>query len=142
MQKNSITVLTNTTVKAIVTDRLKESTHRALVAKHREMEQQLERLLLQKQYFASKYQNDSEQLNSAQLRFDKVEQEIKAKLAQYQSQLQQVVKWEIGSEIIQTQMQSLTEINEGDLFPAASKEVIVKDGVVVEIRKTRGSSLG
>ena len=139
MQPKTITVVTNTAVKAIVTDKLKETTHKTFVFKLKELEQQKEQLKMQKQYFTKKLEADVNQLNTVLSKLNGVEAELSAKIAQYNERIQQMFKWVDGQEILQSQVQTLVNVQEGDVFSkAVSKEIIIKDGVVVEIRSVGG----
>ncbi|QOR36070.1 hypothetical protein IMX26_04450 [Clostridium sp. 'deep sea'] len=142
MQLNSITVITNTAVKAVVTDKLKEVTHKTFVKKLKELEHQKEQVMFQKQMFTKKLEADQNQLNTYLVKINKVEAELNAKISQYNERIQQIFKWVNGQEILQSQVQTLVNIQEGEVFnKAVSKEIIIKDGVVVEIRSSGGLNI-
>lgn len=142
MQPKKITLVTNTVVKAIVTDKLKETTHKTFVVKLKELEQQKGQVLMQKQYLSQKLESNDNQLNAVLAKLNNAEAELNAKIAQYNDRIQQIFKWVNGQEILQTQVQSLVEIQEGDIFNnAVSKEIIIKDGVVVKIRNAGGYNI-
>jgi len=56
---------------------------------------------------------------------------------QFLQQLNQVTAWELTQEIVQGQVESDFEVQVGDnLVERMNVEVILKDGVIVEIRGT------
>ncbi len=139
MLNNSITIIAKSLVKVIVTDKFKEETRISLQNNLRELEDRKTQIAFQTQYYNQKLEQDIKQLNAVMQKLKAMEQDINANINQLKERLQQVLNWQEGQEVNHSQTQSLIELQEGDNYiEALSKEIVIKDGVIVEIRSPGG----
>lgn len=136
MSDRTITVIANTAVKAIVTANLKTATVAGLRKQERELREKMAQAEFQEQFYRQKAEAGSEQLNRMMLQISRLKAEVEQQLQQTHERITVAESWQEGQEILQTQVQTLAEIALGEPFPAAfGKEIVLRDGLVVEIRQ-------
>jgi len=133
----SVTVTRAVTVRAIVTEQLKKE----LVEELQEMANETQRRIDQMDFEARRYLADLQRTNLNQAMA--VRKQIEAEKSKHEGakkdiadRINDVQKLELGSEFPRMTLESQVEINEGDnlLDKIGRTEIVVKDGVVVEIR--------
>ena len=135
MSNQAITIIANTAVKAIVTSKLKEKTLTNLKRQEQELRDKIAQVDFQKQFYGQRLSEDSEQLQSVLQQLKQVEDDLEKQLHQSLERIAVAQKWENGQEILQTQVQTSVDLAVGDnFFEAYSKEIVLRDGVVIEIR--------
>ena len=135
MSNQAITIIANTAVKAIVTSNLKEKTLTNLKRQEQELRDKIAQVDFQKQFYGQRLSEDSEQLQSVLQQLKQVEDDLEKQLHQSLERIAVAQKWENGQEILQTQVQTSVDLAVGDnFFEAYSKEIVLRDGVVIEIR--------
>ncbi|NJL82257.1 MAG: hypothetical protein HC890_03585 [Chloroflexaceae bacterium] len=133
------------TLKVIVTDRWKEEAQEQLQAQISQLDGQLQQLDRQGQRAITEIQRQSiiqpldlqakQQLESIQAQVNQQRSQLLERKNQTLQQLQQVQILELEQEIAQGQMESYCRIDVGDnLINKLNLEVVVRDGVVLEIR--------
>ncbi|NJL22379.1 MAG: hypothetical protein HC895_18715 [Leptolyngbyaceae cyanobacterium SM1_3_5] len=136
-------------VKAVVTDRWKAEVQQQLQAQINQLDSQLQQLDGQGQRMAAEVQRQSpqpndpaitQQVSNIQLQVNQKKSEILEKKNQILQQLQQVQLLEMDQEVGQGQIEGLFRVETGDnLISKMQVEVLLRDGVVQEIRGELGS---
>ena len=135
MSNQTITVIANTAVKAIVTPRLKDNTLMNLKRQEEELLDKISQVGFQKQFYLQKLEENSDQLQSVLHQFNQMVEDLQKQLHQVAERIQVADLWANDQEILQTQVQTLVEVAIGDSFiEAYTKEIVLRDGVVIEIR--------
>ncbi len=132
------------TVKAIVTARWKEEVQQQLQNQVSQLDKQMQQLDMQgkrtieeinKQAQQPANPQISKQIESVQTQVNQKKSEILNKKNQILQQLQQIQLLELEQEVVQAQMESFFRLEKGDnLVKKMNVEVVIKDGVVEEIR--------
>lgn len=132
----SLQILRPVTIKAKVTEGLKDRLGKEIRAAMQMLDDEIQQLESQvKRAQLTATISPQQQMQLRQL----VEQERAQradKKAQLQEEMQAIMALPLGSEIVQGTAQSLTTIAVGDDFDAiAATEIVVEDGTVIDIRK-------
>ncbi len=132
-------------LKVIVTERWKEEAQQQLQSQINNYDQQLQQLeeqgqnaiaQLQQQASTSKDpQGQQQQLKSIQSQVNQEKGKVTEQKNQALQQLQQIQSLEEGQEVRQGQMDSFIRVQVGDnLVEKMNAEVVIKDGIIQEIR--------
>ncbi len=141
-----ITLKRNVTIRAIVTPRLKEEATQQLQTALNQVDVQIQQLEFQGKRAINEVERASikplgpeaqQQIQTIRGQVDAKKNEFLQQKNQFLQQLNQVTAWELNQEIVQGQVESFFEINEGDnLVERMNVELVLQDGIVVEIRGT------
>ncbi len=127
-------------LKVIVTPAWQEEVQKQLQAQIGNIDQQLGQLEQQGQNAITEIKKQGsvqapQQIENVQSQVNKKKNEMLQQKNQLLQQMQQVQLLELGQEVVQNQMESFFEIQEGDnLVEKMNIEIIMRDGVVEEIR--------
>ncbi|MCT7963061.1 YlqD family protein [Laspinema sp. D1] len=134
----------NTVIKAIVTPRWKEEVQQQLQGQINQIDMQLQQLEMQAQQMISEIQKQSiqppgpqvqQQMESVKMQANQRQREMLDQKNQILQNLQQVQTLEMGQEVASGQMDSFFYLERGDdLIKKMQVEVVLRDGVVEEIR--------
>lgn len=134
----------NTIIKAIVTPRWKEEVQQQLQGQINQLDTQLQQLEMQAQQMISELQKQSiqppgpqiqQQIESVKMQANQRQREMLDQKNQILQNLQQVQTLEMGQEVASGQMDSFFYLERGDdLIKKMQVEVVLRDGVVEEIR--------
>ncbi|MCT7985082.1 YlqD family protein [Laspinema sp. A4] len=134
----------NTIIKAIVTPRWKEEVQQQLQGQINQIDAQLQQLEMQAQQMISEIQKQSiqppgpqvqQQIESVKMQANQRQREMLDQKNQILQNLQQVQTLEMGQEVASGQMDSFFYLERGDdLIKKMQIEVVLRDGVVEEIR--------
>jgi hypothetical protein len=133
---DSIDIITPVTVKSIVTEELITSVKDRIENSLETLTQKMHQLDYQKQYLEMQNKKDQSTKDANYTQLDKMKNEIKDQIQRIKDQEMQVNSWELGQEVIMTKRDSIRTYKVGDVFnEEESCELIVKDGVIQEIRR-------
>jgi vacuolar-type H+-ATPase subunit I/STV1 len=142
--KTSLLLKRPVIVKAIVTPRWKEEQQQQLQSQIGQLEAQLKQIETQGQRAIAEIQKQSlnppgpqtaQQIDSIQLQVNQKKRELDEKKSQFLQLLQQVQLVGFEQEVMQGQMESFFRIEKGDdLIKKLNVEIVIRDGVVEEIR--------
>lgn len=134
----------NTIIKAIVTPRWKEEVQQQLQGQINQIDTQLQQLEMQAQQMIAELQKQSiqppgpqiqQQMESVKMQANQRQREMLDQKNQILQNLQQVQTLEMGEEVASGQMDSFFYLERGDdLIKKMQVEVVLRDGVVEEIR--------
>ncbi len=134
----------NTIIKAIVTPRWKEEVQQQLQGQINQIDTQLQQLEMQAQQMIGELQKQSiqppgpqiqQQMESVKMQANQRQREMLDQKNQILQNLQQVQTLEMGQEVASGQMDSFFYLERGDdLIKKMQVEVVLRDGVVEEIR--------
>lgn len=134
----------NTIIKAIVTPRWKEEVQQQLQGQINQIDMQLQQLEMQAQQMIGELQKQSiqppgpqiqQQMESVKMQANQRQREMLDQKNQILQNLQQVQTLEMGEEVASGQMDSFFYLERGDdLIKKMQVEVVLRDGVVEEIR--------
>ncbi|AFY79797.1 YlqD family protein [Oscillatoria acuminata] len=134
----------NTIIKAIVTPRWKEEVQQQLQGQINQIDMQLQQLEMQAQQMIGELQKQSiqppgpqiqQQMETVKMQANQRQREMLDQKNQILQNLQQVQTLEMGEEVASGQMDSFFYLERGDdLIKKMQVEVVLRDGVVEEIR--------
>ncbi|WP_287127648.1 YlqD family protein [Candidatus Cyanaurora vandensis] len=141
-----ITLKRNVTVRAIVTPRLKEEAVQQLQNALQQVDAQIQQVDFQGKRAVNEVERGAikplgpeaqQQINSIRSQMEAKKSEFLQQKNQFLQQLNQVTAWEMDQEIVQGQVESDFEVSIGDnLVERMNLEVVLQDGIIVEIRGT------
>lgn len=121
-------------VKQIITEKSKEKIKKDLLHQKMLLEQECQQLLFEKKKLEYKAKGSKQDIT------DRFQQEIKnrkekIKLADFK--IEQLAMLEIGSEIIEKEVEALVEVKEGSHWDDIMDEqaIVIEDGVIIRIDK-------
>jgi hypothetical protein len=133
-------------VRAIVTQRWKDEIQQGLQGQINEVDGQLQQLEMQGQRAIAEIKQQSlqppgpqvmQQIDNIQLQVNQKKSEFLEQKNNVLQQLQEVQTLELNQEVIQGQIDSMFTVEVGDnLVAKMNVEVLLRDGVVMEIRGT------
>ncbi|NCO75588.1 MAG: hypothetical protein GW795_06275 [Cyanobacteria bacterium] len=129
-------------VKVIVTPAWQEEAQNQLQAQINQLDQQMLQIDQQGQSAIAEIRKQgslqaSQQIENIQGQVNQKKSEFLQQKNQFLQQMQQVQLLELGQEVIQAQMESFFDVQEGDnLVEKLNVEIILRDGVIEEIRGT------
>ncbi len=127
-------------VKVIVTPAWQEEAQKQLQAQVNQIDQQLSQIEQQGQKAIAEIKKQGspqagQQMDNIQIQVNQKKNEMLQKKNQFLQQMQQVQLLELGQEVVQAQMESYFEVQEGDnLVEKLNVEIVLRDGVIEEIR--------
>jgi exonuclease VII large subunit len=133
-------------VRAIVTQRWKDEIQQGLQGQINEVDGQLQQLEMQGQRAIAEIKQQSlqppgpqvmQQIDNIQLQVNQKKSELLEQKNSVLQQLQEVQTLELNQEVVQGQIESMFTVAVGDnLVAKMNVEVLLRDGVVMEIRGT------
>ena len=141
---DSIILKRAVTLIAIVTDELKEQLSTEIGGGIAEVENNIQQLESQsRRYLLELQRTNLQQAMQLRQRVDEERQKYAAVKAELESQLDEVNKLELGSEFRRGVLEGQAEVKPGDnlLQVLNSAEIVMKDGIVQEIRYGSGEAL-
>jgi exonuclease VII large subunit len=133
-------------VRAIVTQRWKDEIQQGLQGQINEVDGQLQQLEMQGQRAIAEIKQQSlqppgpqvmQQIDNIQLQVNQKKSELLEQKNNVLQQLQEVQTLELNQEVVQGQIESMFTVAVGDnLVSKMNVEVLLRDGVVMEIRGT------
>jgi hypothetical protein len=133
-------------VRAIVTQRWKDEIQQGLQGQINEVDGQLQQLEMQGQRAIAEIKQQSlqppgpqvmQQIDNIQLQVNQKKSEFLEQKNSVLQQLQEVQTLELNQEVIQGQIESMFDVAVGDnLVSKMNVEILLRDGVVMEIRGT------
>ena len=133
-----ITVNRSIGMHVIVTETFKEELKAELREAADEVQRRIDQMEMQSRRFLADVQRtDLTQAMTARRRIEAERRRHDAMRDDIQRQVEEAEKLEIGSEYPRGTLEGTVEINEGDdiLKKLAGSQIVIKDGVVVEIRE-------
>ncbi|WP_017727284.1 YlqD family protein [Halalkalibacterium ligniniphilum] len=126
-------------VKQVLTEQKKATLHKQFEGEKVQLEKEIQQLKFQ--FHKTTKGHNGNQENQRQIR-NSYQKEIKKREEQLKAlsfKIQQLHKLELGSEIRDGTVQSVVEVNVGDVWDERmhETELIIKDGIVHEIREGR-----
>ncbi|MFK2824972.1 YlqD family protein [Bacillus sp. B190/17] len=124
-------ILRTVIVKQILTETMKQSLFSSYQDKKRQLEKEYEQLRFELKKAERLQQNSRQQTVSF------YEKEMKQRLQKIKNvdfQQSQLELLPLGSELKEKELQTLVDINVGDQWEEAEKTIVIKDGIVIEIR--------
>jgi hypothetical protein len=137
VEMKSISVKRTVIVKTIVTEKLKEEMLDTIKASLNRIELELQQMEFQGKRTLSglEKQNVKQAVSLRQQLETEREKRLEAK-KRLQNQQQEVAEWQIGDEVTQGTLEGYVDLKIGDSIRSIlGSEIVVKDGVVVEIRE-------
>jgi hypothetical protein len=133
-------------VRAIVTQRWKDEIQQGLQGQINEVDGQLQQLEMQGQRAIAEIKQQSlqppgpqvmQQIDNIQLQVNQKKSEFLEQKNSVLQQLQEVQTLELNQEVVQGQIESMFDVAVGDnLVAKMNVEILLRDGVVMEIRGT------
>lgn len=119
-------------VKQVVTEKSKERLHKRFLDSKMVLEQEYQQLLFEQRKLQNKKGISKQELKS---RFQKEKLARKEKIKMVDFKIEQLDILEIGSEIVEKEMEALIDVQVGDNWEALMKEksIVVKDNIVIRI---------
>lgn len=119
-------------VKQVVTEKSKEKLRKRFIDSKLLLEQECQQLLFEQRKLQNKKGLSKQELNN---RFQKEILARKEKMNLFDFKIEQLDTLEIGSEIIEKEVEALIDVHVGDNWDALMKEkaIIIKDNIVVRI---------
>ncbi|GLY10511.1 YlqD family protein [Pseudobacillus badius] len=124
-------VLRTTVVKQVLTETLKQS----LLSSYQDKKSQLEKEYEQLRFELKK--TERQQKGSRQQKagfFQKEMEQRRQKIENIDFQQSQLEMLPLGSELKEKEVQALIDVQVGDRWEETEKTIVIKDGIVVEIR--------
>ncbi|MRX70570.1 hypothetical protein GJU40_00115 [Bacillus lacus] len=123
-------ILQKVTIKQILTENSKEKLLHSFIHKKEQLQKEYEQL-----HFQLK-KAEGRQSPSLKRQFELERERKKEKIEIIDFQIQQLSILPIGSELIEQEKQAIIEVNVGDNWNEMNSEktVVIKDGIVIEIR--------
>ncbi|MCM3713169.1 YlqD family protein [Halalkalibacter oceani] len=129
-------ILRTVVVKQVVTEAKKQSIVQEFKSEILQCERELEQLTFHL-HKATKDVASKHEQQTLRARYKEEIKQRKEKLAELSFKVDQLSKLEIGTELREGTVETIVEIKEGDPWPAPETEIVVKDGVVEQIRRKK-----
>ncbi|KKB42334.1 YlqD family protein [Bacillus thermotolerans] len=124
-------ILQKVIVKQVLTEKMKQ----ALLSSYEEKQNQLEKEYRQLQFEQKKAERQRKNQSTKTYHFYEKEMEKREEMIKnVEFQRSQLELLPLGSELKEKEAQSIVDIRVGDRWEGTEKTVIVKDGIVIEIR--------
>jgi len=133
-----ITLRRSISVRAVVTEALKQELRDELQQVAEEAQRRIDQMETQgRRLLAGLQRTDLTQAMEARRQIEAERQRHDALRQDIQRQIQEAEKLELGSEYPRGTIEGSVEVQEGDdlLLKLAKSEIVIKDGVIVEIRE-------
>lgn len=118
-------------IKQIVTEQSKKKLRNRFEKQKMQLEQECQQLLFEQRKLSNKSGISKQELT---IRFQSEIQKRKKEITLIDFKIEQLVMVEIGSEIIESEVETLVEVNEGMHWNELNEQaIVIKDGIVVRI---------
>lgn len=118
-------------IKQIVTEKSKKKLRNRFEKQKMQLEQECQQLLFEQRKLSNKPGISKQELT---IRFQSEIQKRKKEITLIDFKIEQLVMVEIGSEIIESEVETLVEVNEGMHWNELNEQaIVIKDGIVVRI---------
>lgn len=118
-------------IKQIVTEQSKKKLRNRFEKQKMQLEQECQQLLFEQRKLSNKPGISKQELT---IRFQSEIQKRKKEITLIDFKIEQLVMVEIGSEIIESEVETLVEVNEGMHWNELNEQaIVIKDGIVVRI---------
>lgn len=118
-------------IKQIVTEQSKQRLRNGFEKQKMQLEQECQQLLFEQRKLSSKSGVSKQDLN---FRFQGEIQKRKEEITLIDFKIEQLDMVEIGSEIVESEVEALVEVNEGMHWNGFNEQaIVIKDGIVVRI---------
>lgn len=126
-------IIQKVVVKQVVTESSKVLLHNRFSQRKVELQKELEQLKFQLKQIEKTKKTQSSLLHT---QFEKERSSRLEKIDVIDFQIEQLERLALGSELVESEMDSLLEVKIGDNWNdiKQKKEIVIKDGIVVEIR--------
>jgi hypothetical protein len=127
-----VKIIKKVQVKQIVTEKSKKALHHRFAREKMRLEQECQQLLFEKKKLQHKFGGAKQEV--ARRFLDEIRKR-KEKIATIDFQMEQLEMIELGSEIVEREVEALVEVQEGTHWDELMKEqsIVIKDGVVIRI---------
>ncbi|HWO77931.1 MAG TPA: YlqD family protein [Bacillus sp. (in: firmicutes)] len=125
-------IIRKISVKQVLTEESKKNISHKLQMEGAQLKKECEQLLFE---LKKAERSAKSQTNALRTSFQKEIERREAKLKTIEFQLEQLEIVPLGTEIKESEVEAVLEINEGDHWDEVVKEIIVENGIVKEIRK-------
>ena len=127
-------IIRNIVVKQILTEKSKQELFRRFEEQIEQLNKEIGQLLFEKKKYEKTKKAQASSLNGS--RFDKEISTRTEKCKLLQFQLEQLEILPLGTELKETEVLGIVEINEGDNWDELTKErtIVIKDGIIDKIR--------
>ena len=141
---NTLSLIRPVLVKVIVTENYKMNAMTDLQEAARQVELKLQHLDYQEKHLLAELtKKNPAGVPAARQQIQQERWQYEEKKREVIRRLQEIDGMTLGTEVVYGQMESLTEIKEGDLWqPVLGAEIILRDGVIIEIRKSTAAPEG
>ncbi|MGY4689798.1 YlqD family protein [Salibacterium sp. K-3] len=129
-------IIKKAAVKHVLTERMRERMAADFRRDQHRQKKEIEQLQFQMQK-QMKSVDAAWKKTEVKERYDKEIEKRKEKMKSAQFQLTQLEHLPSGTEIASGEVEAIEEVSEGDEWPAGNQEIVVKDGVIIQIRKKR-----
>lgn len=126
-----VKIIKKVLIKQIVTEQSKQNLRNHFKKQKMQLEQECQQLLFEQRKISNKSKISKQELNT---RFQNEIQRRREEITLIDFKIEQLEMVEIGSEIAESEVETLVEVKEGMHWNALNEQVIViKDGIVVRI---------
>ncbi|MBU5467673.1 YlqD family protein [Virgibacillus sp. MSJ-26] len=119
-------------VKQIITEKSKEKLKNNFIHQKMRLEQECQQLLFEQRKLENKIGTSKQEIKS---RFQREINQRQHRIKSIDFKLEQLEILEIGSEIIEREVEALVEVNEGEHWDEVMSEhaIVIKDNIVIRI---------
>jgi len=130
-------IIKTVTIKQILTDNRKNFLLQELYNEEQQFLKEIDQLKFQLQKKLKKYQGNNDHIRTIRQSFTNEINQREEKLRSVEFKMHQLNKLEVGTEIKDGSVQSICKVEVGDDWKEIllESEIIIKDGIVHEIRK-------
>lgn len=127
-------IIRNINVKQILTEKSKQELYERFNKKIEQLNKEIGQLLFEKKKFEKTKMTQTPSVPLSQFEKEISSRTEKCKLLQFQ--LEQLEILPLGTELKETEVQGIVEINEGDNWDELTegRTIVIKDGIIDEIR--------
>ncbi len=121
-------------IKQIVTENSKEALRESFGKQKMQLEQECQQLLFEQRKLQNKLGSSRREIKD---RFEKEINERKEEISLIDFKIEQLDMLELGSEIIEGEVEALVEVSEGLSWSAQMKEssIVIKDDIIIRIER-------
>jgi hypothetical protein len=129
--RNDLNIIRKVLIKQIITENSKAKLQASFEKKIMQLEQECQQLLFEQRKLTNKSAVSKQDITN---RFKQEIQKRKEEISLIDFKIEQLEMIEIGSEIIETDVEALVEVNVGMHWNETNEQaIVIKDGIVVRI---------
>src|SRR5699024_1090022 len=127
-----VNIIKKIQVKQIITEKSKEKLKNNFIHQKMRLEQECQQLLFEQRKLENKIGTSKQEIKS---RFQREINQRQHRIKSIDFKLEQLEILEIGSEIIEREVEALVEVNEGEHWDEVMNEraIVIKDNIVIRI---------